>query len=88
MDSPATYPTRVRELIDNLLVRYGAPRDAATHETLLIHDGNYCGHRMQKADYAAVWFIEEDQVKVFGPTGALLEALKPSVLCRNAKQAA
>ena len=87
MDAP-TYPTRVRQLIDQLLVKHGAAVDAATHETLLIHNGTYCGHRLQKGVYSAVWFIEEDQVKVFGPTGALLEALKPSVLCRDAKQAA
>lgn len=86
MDS--SNPTRVRQLIDDLLIRYGTPRNAEARETLLIHEGTYCGHRINKGDFHAVWFIEEDQVKVFGPDGALLDSVKPSHFHRASRQAA
>jgi hypothetical protein len=87
MDS-STHPTRVRCLINDLLVQYGAPSQAETRESLLIREGTYCGHRIKKGDFHAVWFIEEDQVKVFGPDGALLDSVRPSVICGRSQKAA
>jgi hypothetical protein len=82
------HPTRVRNLIDELLVEYGAPRNAERRESLLIHEGTYCGHRIRKGDFQAVWFIEEDQVKIFAPDGRLLDAVKPSNYSVDSQRAA
>jgi len=43
-------------------------------EACLIRNGYYCGRRFQCGDHSAVWFAEEDEVKIYAPNGALLEA--------------
>jgi hypothetical protein len=42
-------------------------------ETILIRDGAYCGRRFRLADYSLVLFAEENQVKLFNPSGSLRE---------------
>lgn len=44
------------------------------NESILIRDGFYCGRKFRFADYSAVWFAEEDQLKLYDPQGALLES--------------
>ena len=34
------------------------------NESILIRDGYYCGRRFQAAGHHAVWFMEEDQLKI------------------------
>ena len=46
-------------------------------ETTLIRDGYYCGNRFVLDDYQAVWFVEEDQIKFYGPDGGLLRVVTP-----------
>lgn len=43
-------------------------------EACLIRNGYYCGRRFQCGDHSAVWFAEEDEIKIYAPNGALLEA--------------
>lgn len=44
------------------------------HESILIRNGLYCGRKFQSNGYEVVWFIEEDEIKFFGPCGNLLSA--------------
>ena len=81
----AAGPHRIREFIRSTLVSLGARPDVKSDESLLMRNGNYCGHRISIGDFRAVWFVEEDQVKFYGPGGELLQAIKPShVLVRQA----
>ena len=68
---------RTRQLIHDSLQRHGADQGIQARETLLIKAGNYCGHRIKQGDVHAVWFVEEDEVKIFGPEG-LLETFCPT----------
>lgn len=52
--------------------------DGSPIETLLLRDGLYCGRRFELGEHQAVWFIEEDQVKFYGPRGELLRSLRAS----------
>ena len=45
-------------------------------ESILIRDGFFCGRRFQLGKFRAVWFIEEDQVKIYGADGSLVEVLE------------
>lgn len=38
-------------------------------ESILIRDGFYCGRRFQASSYHAVWFMEEDQLKIHSKSG-------------------
>lgn len=44
-------------------------------ESILIRDGYYCGRRFVCGALSAVWFAEEDQIKLFDQDGQLVESL-------------
>lgn len=41
-------------------------------ESILIRDGFYCGRCFQMPGFRAVWFFEEEEIKVYRSTGELL----------------
>jgi hypothetical protein len=48
---------------------------AIRSESILIRDGFYCGHKFDVGDVHAVWFIEEDELKIFSADGRWLASL-------------
>ena len=34
-------------------------------ESILIRDGYYCGRRFRLGELEAIWFVDEDQLKVY-----------------------
>ncbi|MFO0912729.1 MAG: hypothetical protein U0795_07215 [Pirellulales bacterium] len=44
---------------------------AEIQESLLIRNGHYCGQKLVYAGWTVIWFVEEGQLKVFGPDGQL-----------------
>ncbi|WP_164101751.1 hypothetical protein [Candidatus Laterigemmans baculatus] len=44
-------------------------------ESILIRGGFYCGRRFHLGGYSAVWFAEEDEIKLFDSQGQLIDAL-------------
>lgn len=50
----------------------GRPANAAiVRETILIRQEFYCGRRFHTTTHYAVWFIEEDELKIFRKDGQL-----------------
>ncbi len=47
--------------------------ESITGESILIVDGFYAGRRFDAGQYHAIWFMEEDELKIHGPGGELLE---------------
>ena len=47
----------------------------APRESLLLRDGLYCGRRFEAEGGHALWFVEEDQLKIFGPDGRVLQVM-------------
>lgn len=41
-------------------------------ETILIRHGHYCGRRFTIEAGSAIWFLEENQIKVYDAHGGLL----------------
>jgi hypothetical protein len=78
--SHITERQQVRELIRQLLIAEGARGEGKREESLLIRDGAFCGHRISLDGFRAVWFVEEDQVKLFDPAGRLLMSVQPSTV--------
>jgi len=64
----------VRRLIAGIFLQLRLS-DEAPHESLLIRDGNYCGRRFETNCGHALWFFEEDQIKVFGADGGVLRVM-------------
>lgn len=70
--TPQSMTEQVRELANAILRDLGSvPSAGELRETMLIRGGNYCGHRYRLGDYEAVWFIEEDELKVLGSNGVI-----------------
>ena len=70
----ATPIERMRAAVAGQLLRYGV-RDATTmRESILIHNGLFCGRKFQCEGHEVVWFLEEDEIKFFGPCGDLLKS--------------
>ncbi|RMF39556.1 MAG: hypothetical protein D6753_13580 [Planctomycetota bacterium] len=69
---------QVREAVRSQLRDLGAENVEAMRETMLIRNGMYCGRRFQCGTYQAIWFIEEDELKLFGPCGDVLRTLSAS----------
>lgn len=66
----------VRRLVAEALPRHGGPQDHAVQESIVIRNGVYCGRRFQAAGGYAIWFVEENQVKVFQDGGRLVDVLQ------------
>lgn len=62
---------RTRQYVQNLFAEMNS-EDTELCETVLIRDGQYCGHRFACDEYNAVWFFEENEVKVFDNDHKLL----------------
>lgn len=65
---------RVRQAICSHLARVSGSAVESLHESILIRNGLYCGRKFQAVGYEVVWFVEEDEIKFFGPCGNLLHA--------------
>ena len=62
--------------------------DSSIQETTLIRNGAYCGRRFSFLGYSLVWFQEENQVKLYSPSGELLESSTPHDFCSARNQPA
>lgn len=62
----------VREKLTSWLATQGYDSSRNLQESLLIKDGFYCGRRFRILGFSAVWFAEEDELKVFDDHGTLL----------------
>ena len=49
-------------------------------EAILIRDGFYCGRRFRCGPLEAVWFIEEDQLKIYNQQGVILKTAVSVIL--------
>jgi hypothetical protein len=60
-------------------VGHDSPPDSSApaieRESILVRDEFFCGRRFYTADHHAVWFIEEDQLKIYHNSGELLCSL-------------
>ena len=66
----------VRRLVADALLSHCGPHENAVQESIVIRNGVYCGRRFQTAGGYAIWFVEENQVKVFEDGGRLVDVLQ------------
>jgi len=50
-------------------------------ETTLVRGGAYCGRRFSALGYSVIWFIDEQQVKLYGQDGSLLKSQSLQEFC-------
>ena len=47
-------------------------------ETILIRDGFYCGRRFRVDGHQAVWFCEENELKIYDADGHVSRVVRPT----------
>jgi len=77
---------QIRSLIREALHRHGAAPDGSVHEAMLIRNGFFCGRRFETDGFQAIWFVEENEIKIYGRDGAIAKvlALDPTQIERRA----
>ena len=66
---------RIRRTIRGVFAELGSGQELAISEHILIRSDQYCGRRFRCGAFAAVWFIEEDEIKVHGSDGTVVRVL-------------
>jgi hypothetical protein len=82
-----SFVDQIRSLVESKLSALDrGPKCEVLREKILIRDGNYCGHRFMHGGVQAVWFIEENQIKIYGPNGRVQEVMtvQPPLVDRRA----
>lgn len=77
----------VRQLVAEAFARANMPQPTEFTESILIKGGNYCGRRFVGTGGHAIWFVEENQVKVYSAEGRLahvISTLMPQTPMRRA----
>ena len=78
---------RVRQLVSSAFASLGVARPEEFRESILMHEGHYCGRRFEADGAHAVWFLEENQIKVVasdGRTQVLTADEQPTLPTRRA----
>lgn len=78
----------VRQLVAEAFARANMPQPHDFRESILIKGGNYCGRRFVGDGGHAIWFVEENQIKIYAENGQLSHVIStlitPSPLRRAA----
>jgi hypothetical protein len=65
----------VRQLVAGALACVAGEGADSIRESILIRDGLYCGRRFETSAGYAIWFVEENQVKIFEGAGRVIDVL-------------
>jgi hypothetical protein len=71
---PTTYVQEIREFVLHMFQTHGM-ESQDIKETILIREGCYCGRRFESQNGYAIWFCEENQLKIYNAHGKLLEVV-------------
>jgi hypothetical protein len=73
----------VRRLVRNAFAELGAKQLAEVAESVLIRNDCYCGRRFRADGFQAVWFIEEDEIKVYDRSANVVRVVTASQASRE-----
>jgi hypothetical protein len=69
---PPLSSATIQQQFLQLLADRGIVSSEGVRETLLIRDGFFCGRKFSMEGFSLVWFIEEDQIKLFDRDNQLI----------------
>jgi len=67
---------QIRSLIRQTFTEFGGLLERMPREAMLIRDGFFCGRRFEADGLQAVWFTEENEIKFFDRTGAIVRVVE------------
>lgn len=78
----------VRQLVAEAFARANMPQPTEFSESILIKAGNYCGRRFVGDGGHAIWFVEENQLKLYNGDGKLTQVISTLVAPAVVRRAA
>ena len=63
----------IRGQVRHIFQQHGVTEEAEMCESLLIRGGLFCGRRFELDGLSAIWFVEENELKVYDRGGKVLE---------------
>lgn len=78
----------VRQLVAEAFARANMPQPTEFSESILIKSGNYCGRRFAGEGGHAIWFVEENQLKLYNAEGKLTQVISTLVPASPLRRAA
>ena len=66
----------IRSLIQATFIAFGGSSHRPPCEAMLIRDGFFCGRRFDSDGLHAIWFVEENEIKFYDRSGAILRVLE------------
>ena len=78
----------IRSHVRGIFLQHGASQEDPIQEAILIRDGFYCGRRFQCGELQAVWFVEEDQLKIYNQEGVVQKTTVSVILQQPHQKAA
>lgn len=85
--TPDQLTDRIRRLAQTHFRDQGHAQPDDFQETLLVHNGFFCGRRFTSQDVSVVWFIEEHELKFYGPDGTVQQVLNVANLAADGEAA-
>jgi hypothetical protein len=79
---------RIRHFVQQTFAQIDADAPSAIRETILVQNGYYCGRRFTCNELHAVWFVEEGELKFYGPDGAVLKVTDTRAIAGDESRAA
>ena len=77
----------VRHVVRGAFVELGADNGFPMREHILVRDDVYCGRRFIADGLQAIWFVEEDQIKVHDRDGSVARVMSVEEAVRLASAA-
>jgi hypothetical protein len=74
----------VRRAVRNHFLELGADVDLQLNEHILVRHDAYCGRRFFADGLQAIWFVEEDQVKIHARDGTVVQVMSSEEAARRA----
>ncbi len=65
----------VRHVVRRVFAELGAKFVEPMSEHILVRHDVYCGRRLLADGLQAIWFIEEDQIKIHGKDGSVVRVM-------------
>lgn len=79
---------RIRQFVRQTFAQVHADASSSIRETILIQNGFYCGRRFSCNESHAVWFVEEGELKFYGPDGSVLKMTQTDAIANDEGRAA
>jgi hypothetical protein len=68
----------VRQVVREIFAELGQAEDCQATEHILLREDMYCGRRFQADGLQAIWFIEENEIKIYERDGSVARVLSSS----------